>query len=561
LVAVPDVRSVGEDEQLGQPAAPPAATTLPELLDDLAAHSPDADALVAGPTRLTYQQLAEHTQVAARVLAALGAGVDTVVGLMAPNLAEWIPVAVGAQRLGARVDAFNTWAKAYDLDFLLGSSSAPILVLADRVRGADLVAELRTLVPEIDDPGPLRSRRFPHLRHVVVIGSDIPAGARSWTDLVAEHCDGAPVTGPADRGDCPAYVLYTSGSTSNPKAVPLCHRDLIVNGFHIGERMGLGAHDRVWFGSPLFWSYGCANALMATLTHGACFVLAEQFSAEGAAQLMHREQVTAAYLLPTMIDAFAGGVAQEVRSVTSLRTGLTIGRPEAIDRAAHELGISDICNIYGSTETYGNCCVTDHRMPLERRRVTQGKPLPGVEVRIVDEDTGAVLPAGEPGEAQVRGRLTPGYLGDGSDNETAFTPDGWFRTGDRLVVNTDGTVSFVDRTSDMIKTSGINVSPAEVESFLIDHPGVGEVLVVGAPHPSKDEVVVAFVVPANDDITPEELMRHCKENIAGYKTPWLVSLVTELPRTGTGKIVRRGLRDRAAELVNDELAAREAAHR
>jgi fatty-acyl-CoA synthase len=276
---------------------------------------------------------------------------------------------------------------------------------------------------------------------------------------------------------------------------------------------------------------------------------------------MARERVTAAYLLPTMIDALATEVAEEVRAVTSLRTGLTIGRPEVIDRAVHELGISDICNIYGSTETYGNCCVTDHRLPLEVRRRTQGEPLPGVELRIVEEDTGAVLPPGQAGEAQVRGRLTPGYLGDEAHNAAAFTPDGWFRTGDRLVVNADGTVTFVDRTSDMIKTSGINVSPAEVESFLAGHPGVGQVLVVGAPHPSRDEVVVAFVVPAHDEVTPEELMRHCKQNIAGYKAPWLVSLVEELPRTGTGKIVRRGLRDRAAELVAAELEARAAVRR
>jgi fatty-acyl-CoA synthase len=224
-----------------------------------------------------------------------------------------------------------------------------------------------------------------------------------------------------------------------------------------------------------------------------------------------------------------------------------------IDRAVADLGIDGICNIYGSTETYGNCCVTDHRTPLERRRLTQGRPLPGVEVRIVDAD-GRVLPPGEPGEAQVRGRLTPGYLNDDAANAAAFTADGWYRTGDRLMLDDDGAVAFVDRTGDMIKTSGINVSPAEVEGFLADHPGVREVLVVGAPHPSRDEVVVAFVVPADPGLTAADLVAHAKRNIAGFKVPWLVTLVDDLPRTGTGKLTRRALRERAAELVAAELA-------
>jgi fatty-acyl-CoA synthase len=177
---------------------------------------------------------------------------------------------------------------------------------------------------------------------------------------------------------------------------------------------------------------------------------------------------------------------------------------------------------------------------------------------MVDEETAAVVPVGEAGEAQVRGRITPGYLGDAAANEAAFTDDGWFRTGDRLRLNPDGTVSFVDRTTDMIKTSGINVSPAEVESFLAGHPDVREVLVVGAPHPSRDEVAIAFVIPRRPDLAPEEVIRYCKENIAGYKVPWRVVFVAELPRTDTGKIARRLLKPDATALVQNALAVEEA---
>ena len=543
----------------GPPLAttPPAASTLPDLLDMWAAAAPEREALVTGRTHRTYAELAEESRVAARALASLGVGADDVVALMAPNVAEWIPAAFGAMRCGARVDAFNTWVKAYDLDHLLGASAASVLILSDWVRGSDLLAQLRSLVPEIDEPGPLHSDRFPALRHVVVIGETVLTATLSWAQLLIDNLAGTAVETPPGRASAIAYVLYTSGSTSKPKAVPLCHRNLIENAFHIGERMGLRPDDRVWFGSPLFWSYGCANALLATMTHGACFVLQEQFSADAAATVMAQQKVTAAYLLPAMIDALTAEAANRIRAIPSLRTGLTIGRADTVRSAAVELDVPDICNIYGSTETYGNCCVTDHRLPLERRQTCQGAPLPGMEVRIVDE-TGAVLPADQPGEAQVRGRITPGYLGDDAANTASFTQDGWLRTGDRMTLNGDGTVTYIDRMNDMIKTSGINVSPAEVESFLQEHPDVRDVLVVGAPHPSRDEVAVAFILSSSDELTEQDVVRHCKERIAGYKVPWLVTVVPELPRTGTGKIARRLLRDQAATLVTARLAEQEA---
>ncbi|MTD14835.1 AMP-binding protein [Nakamurella sp. YIM 132087] len=544
-----------DDRAVTTAATPPPAATLPELIDALAASSaPDHEAVVAGDVRMTYAELGARTRDAAKALRALGVDEGDVVALMAPNTADWIPAAVGAMRCGARVDAFNTWAKAYDLEHLLRSSGASVLLLPARVRSTDLLADVRSLVPELDG-GSLPGARFPALRHVVVLDAAPSAGTLSWDGLLEQHHGDPEIVEPAGRGAEPAFVLYTSGSTSAPKAVPLCHRHLVENGFHIGERMGLDAADRVWLGSPLFWSYGCANSMMATFTHGATLVLQEHFTAPTAAALLAAERVTAAYLLPTMIDALVTGNAAQVRAIGSLRTGLTIGRPDVIDRAVDDLGIPGICNIYGSTETYGNCCVTDHRMPLARRRTSQGEPLPGVQVRIVDAE-GAEVPAGEPGEAQVRGRLTPGYLGDAAANAAAFTADGWFRTGDRLRIEPDGAVAFVDRTGDMIKTSGINVSPAEVEGFLAGHPGVREVLVVGAPHPSKDEVVVAFVVPQDPALLAAELTQYARSRIAGYKVPHLIEIVDELPRTSTGKLVRRDLRSRAAELVAEREAGR-----
>ena len=184
------------------------------------------------------------------------------------------------------------------------------------------------------------------------------------------------------------------------------------------------------------------------------------------------------------------------------------------------------------------------------RLTTQGPPLPGVDLRVVDP-AGAVLPVGELGELQVRGRVTPGYLGDDGPklNAAAFTDDGWFRTGDRMLIRPDGAVEFAARLTDMIKSSGINVTPAEVESYLIGHPGVTEVAGVGAPHPTRGEVVVAFVTGSGLD--GDTLRQYCKDGIAGNKVPWQVVVVDELPRTGTGKLTRTTLVERAAARVRE----------
>src|SRR6185503_13596830 len=217
-------------------------------------------------------------------------------------------------------------------------------------------------------------------------------------------------------------------------------------------------------------------------------------------------------------------------------TGITIGRPDQIERAAVELGIDQICNVYGSTETYGNCAVTPHDLPLQDRMTCQGPPLPGFELRIVDPETRRPLDSAETGEIEVRGYVTSGYIDDAVATERAFTDDGWYRTGDLGRIDERGFLSYVGRATEMIKTAGINVSPAEVERFIRSHPSVREVAVVGAPHPTKDEAPVAFVCAVRGaDVDADEILGHCRRSIAGYKVPAVVIMCDELPRTATGK--------------------------
>jgi fatty-acyl-CoA synthase len=391
----------------------------------------------------------------------------------------------------------------------------------------------------------------PRLRLVVMIGEDIRPGWIAYDDFhAAAPLDPLPPGEGASAADN-ALILYTSGSSARPKAVRLRHYAVIENGFNIGERMGLGPQDRVLLAPPLFWAYGACNALTATLSHGAALVLQSRFEADEWIGLVERHRCTAAYTLPSITGAVLRHPDFARGRVASLRTGLMIGSAQEVRIAAEQLGAAQICNIYGSTEIYGNCCITPHDWPLDRRMAGQGSPLPSVRLRILDPETGAALPAGETGALEVAGYVTPGYCGaSAAHNDAAFTADGYFRTGDLGFVDEGGGFHFVARDSDIIKRAGINVSPAEIETLLLQHPDVAQAAVVGAAAGERGEAVVAFVVPKpSAEIGAEELRAYCRALASSYKVPDHVELCAALPVTETGKLFRRGLQQQARDLL------------
>lgn len=518
----------------------PFSRHLSDLVTETARRTPDALAVVDGDRSLSYAELDARTDELASALQDLGVRRGGTVGLLCTNRWEWLATALGAHRLGARVAAFNTFAKAWDLEYMLAHADTEVLVCLDRFRSRDYLETLTEIVPELTGPD-WRSTRFPQLHDVVVVGEapGLP-GVRRLADVLAASRpppDPVPVSAAED-----AFVLYTSGSSARPKAVPMQHYALIENGFQIGERMGLRAEDRVFVSVPLFWAYGAVNALPATLTHGAALVLQAAFEPEGALDVLERHRCTAIYTLPNMTAALLGAEGFARERVESLRTGLTLGTETELRRAIDELAVDRICNIYGGTETYGNCCVTPAEWPAERRAACQGPPLPGVRVRIADPETGEVLGPGEVGEIEVMGYLARGYLGDTTGAGDAFGEDGWFRTGDLGSLDEEGALHFSARATEMIKTGGINVAPREVEEFLAMHPAVQTAAVVGVADERLSEVVVAFVVPrAGQTVSASDLRAYCSERIAGYKVPVRIHVVDELPATATGKLARRRL--------------------
>jgi fatty-acyl-CoA synthase len=302
---------------------------------------------------------------------------------------------------------------------------------------------------------------------------------------------------------------------------------------------------------PLFWSYGSANAMSAVLTHGATLVLQPRFDPGEALDLIEQHHCTAIYTLPSITAALISHPGFRRERTASLRTGLTIGTDKDVVTAADVLGAREICNVYGQTETYGNCCVTPHDWPLERRATCQGPPLPGVAIRIVDETTGAWLPPGKPGLIEVKGHVMRGYVGaSGAQTAAVMTSDGYFRTGDMGELTEAGDLRFIGRTTEMIKKGGINVAPAEVEEVLMRHSAVAMAGVVGVPDAVQGERIAAFIVAKPGwTVSEAELAAHCRSNASRYKVPDFITIRDALPLTATGKLMRRDLENLAAGLT------------
>jgi fatty-acyl-CoA synthase len=512
----------------------PASRTVPDLIDELARRYPEREAVVGSGQRYTYRALRAEVRRLARALHALGVRRGDKVAILMGNRPEWLIADFAITLLGAVMVGVNTWATARELQHILSHSDTRFLFCVARFLKHDYAA----MLPELD---------LPQLERTICVGD---GGRPDWLayskllsqgDSVEESAIDAAQR--AVRPQDMAYLLYTSGSTSLPKGVEIQHYALIENMWHIGERQKVTEHDRLWLAVSLFWGLGCENALFNLLTHGGCIVLQEHFDAGQALELIERERCTVFYGTPNMAQALCEHPDRARRDLSRLRGGATIGTPEQIMRVV-DLGAREICNIYGLTETYGNCNVADARDPLNKRIANVGRPLSGVEQRIVDPQTGKLLPPGEVGEVRVKGYVTTGYYKDPERTREAFDEHGFFRTGDLGMLDAEGYLHFRGRIKEMVKTGGINVAPIEVEEVLLSHPAVQAAFVTGVPDAVHDELLAAVIVPKRGTaLTEHEVTEHCRKSLAAYKVPRLIRFAAEeeLPLTTTGKVQKNRL--------------------
>ncbi len=532
-------------------------TSLADLLGRSVETWGDRPALVTTTDRYTYRELADLVDRYARALVSSGAAKGSRVAILMENDPDWVALALAATSIGALLVPVSTFVHTDDLRYQLAHADVEHLVMSASFLGNDYLKMLVEIAPGLDDAeaGRLHSPGLPHLRNVIVRGGDdLPVGCRAWDDFVAS-ADDVPASVTAGlsaavnpEDDC--YLLTTSGTTARPKGVLHTHRSIAVNGSRIGDYQGLLPEDVVWFYFPLFFSAGCINVMLGTLSHGATLLLQPNLDVDEALVLIEREGATTWHLWPHQLKLFMEHPDWATRDHSGLHKGTA--PYDILCESPPEDGLGGV-NMYGMTETATAFSCTGADESLDIRMNTQGHLLAGNEMKVVDPDSGDRVPTGDQGELCVKGpSVMRGYYK--VDPATTFDSEGFFHTGDLGFFDNDGRVHFVQRLKDVIKTGGINVSPADIEASLSQIEGVRESHVFALPSDDKGEVVGAALVPEADAQLAEAAVReYFSSEMAGYKRPQAVMVVAEpdIPMTGSGKVQKHVLRERMIAALDE----------
>jgi fatty-acyl-CoA synthase len=530
--------------------------TLGAFLDEVTARMPDGEAIAYAPrnevtARISWAALRHASRTAAKKLVDLGVSKGSRVALLCSNRPEWLPIAFGVLRLGAILVPLSTLWKRDELEYGLQHADVATLLMIPGFLRHDYVATLNQIVPELraSRTRPLLAKSLPMLRQVVLLEGKAP-GAQRWNELSEAVDDDflaamEETVSPFDW----ATIFFTSGTTAQAKAVLHRHAALATSARRVGACMGITPGDSWWGHMPLFWSGGFILGALATMAGGGRIVLHETVDAAGALELLEREGCT------VMAGWHQAGPLLEHPDFPRRKLRLKKGTNHPL--ATRLLG-PDHCTIgvYGMSETA--TCVTAARWddPEPVRTGTFGRPLEGMEVRIIDPESRRALGVGESGEIHVKGpTLMESYYK--VDRAAVFGAEGFFKTGDLGYFDERGYLHFATRLKDVIKTAGVNVASVEVEEVLARHPSVKSAHVVGVTHPTRGENVAAFVI-ARPGSTPSaaDLREFCKQSLASYKVPRHVFLIAEeeLPRTASGKVEKVALRRQAEVRLGSEAA-------
>ncbi len=479
-----------------------------------AADNPDRVAIRLGDQTTSYRELDDQSARIAGLLAARGIAPGTAIGIMLPNVPEFASVYYGVLRAGGVVVPMNPLLKAREIAYYLGDSGAPTIfawhVAAPEV---EIGAKEGGAEPILVDPA-------------------------SFPDLLATA---TPAPQVVDRAaDDTAVILYTSGTTGQPKGAELTHSNLINNVEVAAEIFQVGPDDVIFGGLPLFHSFGQTCTLNAAILMGASLTVLPRFDAAKALGLLANQQVTIFAGVPTMFSALLHVPNRTDYDMSAMRLSVSGGAamPVEVLRQFEEAFDCIVLEGYGLSET--SPVASFNHPDRERKPGSIGTPIRGVEMRIVDA-SGAELPQGEVGEIAIRGHnIMKGYWNKPEATAEAVSADGWFRTGDVGRVDEDGYFYIVDRKKDLIIRGGFNIYPREIEEVLYEHPGIAEAAVIGMPHPELgEEVGAAVVLKPGATATPDELRTYVKSQVAAYKYPRRVWIVDALPKGPTGKILKR----------------------
>jgi fatty-acyl-CoA synthase len=517
--------------------------TVGGLLTLLARDFPGNEALVHRERgwRLSFAELEEESRLIARGLIGAGVGRGDRVAIWATNVPEWVVLQFALAKIGAVLVTVNTSLRASEVKYLLSQSEAETIFTIRGHRDVDYVACLREI------------GAFDKLKRVIFIGDEVVSGAMPYDDLrgLAQAVSEADLDALSSRVGINDVInmQYTSGTTGFPKGVMLSSRNIVNNGYWLGQGLAYTPADRLCLCVPLFHCFGCVIGVLGAYTHGACLVMLDHFEPRRVLEAIAQERCTSVYGVPTMFLAEMDHPDFSKFNLSSLRTGVMAGAlcPEVLmRRAIEEMNLREITIIYGLTEASPGITQTLRDDTIEHRTQTVGKVLPEMEVRIVEPATVKQVGIDEPGELCVRGyNVMLGYYKNQKATEQAIDSEGWLKTGDQAAMDADGYVRITGRIKDLIIRGGENIAPKEIEDVLRQHPAIADAYVYAVKsHFFGEEVAVAIRLKPGAKVTEEEVRSFCRGRIARFKVPHYVKFVEDYPMTASGKIQKFILREK-----------------
>jgi fatty-acyl-CoA synthase len=518
-----------------------------EILAARAAESPQHPLVGLGERQLSYGQVEAQSTALAAALYELGIEAGDRIALNLPNWPEYIVAMFAAAKLGATIVPLNPKYTATELQYMLRHSESVVVVTAEVWEGVDYLARFEGFLSALPD-----------LQYVVSVGEEdlwYDDRVYQFEDLLSSGEGRDFPRAEVDPDRDVFAIVYTSGTMGKPKGVSLTHSNLLTTAIATAEGLGTRPDDVVFGVATLFNVFGLAPGVLGTVAAGATLLLQEGHSSAEALDLLEQRRVTIFHGVPTHFILVLHEPSLAERDLSRLRTGILAGAPvseELVQRIQEEL-VPDIRVAYGLTETGSTVSLTLSTDPRGKQIATVGRPLDGVEIKVLDLD-GSQLPVESVGEIAVRGPgVMQGYYRQPGETASAFTEDGFFLTGDLGMIDEEGFLHILGRRKEMIIRGGFNVYPREVEDRLHAHPAVLDVAVVGLPHEVLGEVTCACVVPVEGAIvTGEEIKEFCRETLAEYKVPDLVRFLDSFPMTGSGKVRRVEL----ARIISAEESSR-----
>ncbi|MFT4195742.1 AMP-binding protein [Ottowia sp.] len=549
----------------GRTDVPLIEQTIGDFFDGMAARQPEAPALVSRHegVRLNYGALQAESNRLASALLRAGLAPGDRIGIWSHNNLAWVLMQFATAKAGLVLVNINPAYRTAEVEYALNKVGCQALVTMPRFKTSEYLGMLREL----------GAAKLPALKNIWWIdrpedadeaASDIPLARFSALLATGDAHDArvAQVQRLLHATD-PINIQFTSGTTGFPKGATLTHRNILNNGFFIGECMKLTPADRLCIPVPMYHCFGMVLGNLACLTHGSCIVYpSDGFDPLLTLEAVQAERCTALHGVPTMFIAELDHPRFAEFDLSSLRTGIMAGTAcpiEVMKRVVERMHLPEITIAYGMTETSPVSCQSSTETPLEKRVTTVGTVQPHLEIKIVDPDSGKTVPRGERGEFCTRGySVMHGYWGDEMKTREAIDAEGWMHTGDLATMDAEGYVNIVGRIKDMVIRGGENVYPREIEEFLYRHPKVQDVQVVGLPDPRFGEELCAWIIAKpGQELTEDEVRAFCKGQIAHYKVPKYLRFVDAFPMTVTGKIQKFRIREQMVEelgLVADKTA-------